>query len=103
MAEHISSEDEFKDALSQELVVIDFSANWCGPCRTIAPFFNSLPLKYTNVKFYKIDVDELPDVVQSSDITGMPTFISYKNGEEVDRVVGANKAMLEDIVRYLTK
>jgi len=84
------------------LVVLDCFATWCGPCKAIAPevvkFSESADFK-ENVEFYKIDVDEVPDVAQELGIRAMPTFLLFKNGEKVGEIVGANKRALEAAIR----
>ncbi|XP_022739294.1 thioredoxin H2 [Durio zibethinus] len=77
------------------LMVIDFSASWCGPCKFMEPALNDMAAKFTEVEFVKIDVDELPDVAQEFGVQAMPTFVLLKKGKEVDRVVGAQKNELE--------
>lgn len=71
--------------------MIDFSASWCGPCRWIAPYFENLAAKYPDVEFIKIDVDELSEVAQQFAVEAMPTFLLMKKGQELSRIVGANK------------
>ncbi|KAK9925137.1 hypothetical protein M0R45_033474 [Rubus argutus] len=80
---------------TSKLLVIDFSASWCGPCRLIEPAIHAMAAKFTDVDFAKIDVDELSDVSQEFGVQAMPTFVLLKNGKEVDRVVGAKKDELE--------
>jgi len=86
----------------QRLVVLDCFATWCGPCKVIAPevvkFSESEEYK-DKVLFYKVDVDEVPDVAQELGIRAMPTFVLFKNGEKVGEVVGANKMALEAAIR----
>jgi len=87
-----------KDA-GNNLVVVDFSAKWCGPCRMIAPYYAELSEKpeYQNVKFAKVDVDEVEEAAQAYTVEAMPTFIFLKNGKEVDgveRLTGASKDRL---------
>ncbi len=60
----------------------------------IAPKIVELSKKYTNVKFYKLDVDEVPDVAQELGVRAMPTFLVFKNGDKVGEVVGANERAL---------
>ncbi|WOL08015.1 thioredoxin H1-like [Canna indica] len=76
---------------SKKLVVIDFTASWCGPCRMIAPIFAELAKKLPNVIFLKVDVDELKTVAQDWAIEAMPTFVFLKEGTIVDKIVGAQK------------
>ncbi|GMN42374.1 hypothetical protein TIFTF001_011591 [Ficus carica] len=80
---------------TSKLLVIDFSASWCGPCKFMEPAFNDMAAKLTDVDFVKIDVDELSDVAQEFRVQAMPTFVLLKQGREVDRVVGAKKKELE--------
>uniref|UniRef100_A0A7N5K1T6 Thioredoxin domain-containing protein n=1 Tax=Ailuropoda melanoleuca TaxID=9646 RepID=A0A7N5K1T6_AILME len=65
MVQHIHSLDEFNKALADagcKLVVIDFTATWCGPCKMIAPFFEQLSLDHPDAVFLKVDVDDAQDV-----------------------------------------
>ncbi|KAG6499030.1 hypothetical protein ZIOFF_038786 [Zingiber officinale] len=77
-----------------EYVVIDFTASWCGPCRMIAPIFADLAMKFPNVIFLKVDIDELKTVAQDWAIDAMPTFVFLKEGTIVDKIVGALKEEL---------
>ncbi|KAG2534537.1 hypothetical protein PVAP13_9NG068693 [Panicum virgatum] len=67
---------------SGKLMVIDFSASWCGPCRFIEPAFKEMASRYTDVVFVKIDVDELADVARTWKVEAMPTFVLAKGGKE---------------------
>ncbi|KAE8654023.1 Thioredoxin H-type 2 [Hibiscus syriacus] len=80
---------------SQKLVVVDFTASWCGPCRFIAPVLTDLAKKLPQVLFLKVDVDELKSVAQDWAIECMPTFIFLKEGRIIDKVVGARKDELQ--------
>ncbi|MQL87210.1 hypothetical protein Taro_019737 [Colocasia esculenta] len=84
--------DEHKD--SKKLVVVDFTASWCGPCRVIAPFVADWAERLEDVKFLKVDVDELTDVAEEWQVEAMPTFVLLREGKQVDRVVGARKEEL---------
>uniref|UniRef100_A0A0K0E755 Thioredoxin n=1 Tax=Strongyloides stercoralis TaxID=6248 RepID=A0A0K0E755_STRER len=64
---------------SGSLIVIDFYASWCGPCKLIAPHFAKMAQQYTDVVFIKIDVDEAEDLAELYDIKVMPTFYFIKN------------------------
>ncbi|KAG8098589.1 hypothetical protein GUJ93_ZPchr0013g37680 [Zizania palustris] len=78
-----------------KLMVIDFSASWCGPCRFIEPSFKEMASRFTDAVFLKIDVDELSEVARQWKVEAMPTFVLIKSGREVSRVVGAKKDELE--------
>jgi thioredoxin 1 len=76
-------------------MIVDAFATWCGPCKVIAPVIVGYSKKYPNARFYKIDVDEVPDVAQELGIRAMPTFKVFKDGEEVEQVVGMNPPGVE--------
>ncbi|KAK2414950.1 thioredoxin H9 [Trifolium repens] len=77
------------------IVLANFSAVWCGPCKVIAPYYCEMSEKYTSIMFLVVDVDELTDFSTSWDIKATPTFFFLKDGQELDKLVGANKPELE--------
>ncbi|XP_073317092.1 thioredoxin H1-like [Primulina huaijiensis] len=83
---------------SNKLIVVDFTASWCGPCRFIAPFFAELAKKLPHVTFLKVDIDELQSVGSEWKVEAMPTFIFLKEGNELDRIVGAKKEELQQTI-----
>jgi thioredoxin 1 len=95
MVKHIASAEEFAAIKAAgKPVVVDFTASWCGPCKSIAPFFEELAAKYPEIEFVKIDVDELEDVAGECGISAMPTFQVYSNGVKVSEMTGADKEKL---------
>lgn len=76
---------------TNKLMVIDFTAAWCGPCRHMEPTIKEFAARFKDVEFIKIDVDELMDVAREYGVEAMPTFILMKNGKVVDKVVGARR------------
>uniref|UniRef100_A0A1A8K9Z9 Thioredoxin n=1 Tax=Nothobranchius kuhntae TaxID=321403 RepID=A0A1A8K9Z9_NOTKU len=104
MVREIKNKEEF-DKLLQEagdtLVVVDFTATWCGPCKMIGPHVDKMAEQYKDVIFVKVDVDEAEDVSSSCGISCMPTFHFYKNGKKVHEFSGANKDTLEAKVAEL--
>ncbi|KAB1200495.1 Thioredoxin H-type [Morella rubra] len=91
--EHLQKGNE-----SNKLIVVDFTASWCGPCRFIAPFLAELAKKLPQVTFLKVDVDELKSVAQDWAVEAMPTFMLLKEGKIVDKVVGAKKDELQQTI-----
>ncbi|KAH7856939.1 hypothetical protein Vadar_007154 [Vaccinium darrowii] len=78
-----------------KLIVIDFTASWCVPCRFMEPVINEFAAKYTDVEFTKIDVDELMDVAQEFGVQAMPTLVLIKKGRVIDKVTGVRKEELQ--------
>nr|CAD1831390.1 unnamed protein product [Ananas comosus var. bracteatus] len=95
---HSSSELETKFRAASNLsrlVILYFTATWCGPCRFMAPLYKSLAEKHPRIVFLKVDIDELGDVAHRWNVNSVPTFFFVKNGKEIDKVVGADKNGLE--------
>lgn len=85
-------------------VVVDFWAPWCGPCRQIAPVIESLASSRSDVVFAKLNVDENPVVSARYRVSGIPTLLFFRDGEEKGRIVGAvGKPQIEQaIAQYLS-
>ena len=80
---------------ASRLLVIYFTATWCGPCRYLSPTYVNLAGKYQKVCFLKVDIDEAQAVARLWNVSSVPTIFFIKNGKEVDKVVGADKNALE--------
>ncbi|XP_020803792.1 thioredoxin-2 [Drosophila serrata] len=80
----------------KKIVILDFFANWCGPCKVCAPKLNVLADQYSeHVMILKVNVDENEDIAEDFNITSMPTFILIKEGEVLDTIIGANMDKLK--------
>ena len=76
-------------------VLVDFWAEWCGPCKMIGPVFVKMADEFPNIEFIKVDVDEAEDIAASQEVSAMPTFKFYKGGAKIDELVGANAEKLK--------
>ena len=87
---HATEADFQQEVLKADgLVVVDFWAEWCAPCRMLAPMFEKLATEFAGrMKFVKVDVDASPDAPNKHGVRGIPTLIIFQKGKEVDRVVG---------------
>lgn len=84
-----------KDTFKQEVldhkgaVMVDFYADWCGPCKMTAPIIDELSNEMKNIKFVKVNVDENPDLASTYSVFSIPTFVVFDNGKMVTQFVGA--------------
>ena len=69
--------------------LVDFWAEWCGPCKSMHPIFESLSKKYPNVKFARVNVDQNQNISMRFAVQSIPTFIMFKSGQIVDKMMGA--------------
>jgi thioredoxin 1 len=84
-----TSENFKKDVLEhQGVVLVDFYADWCGPCRMMGPIIDELSEEIKEVKFVKVNVDENSELASSHQIFSIPTLIIFKNGQVVGQFVG---------------
>ena len=86
---------------TEQLVVVDWTASWCGPCKMIAPVFQSLAEKHPQVVFVKVDVDEHMEAAQRAGVSAMPTFQFIKNQQVVQQFAGADAQKLTKLVEEL--
>lgn len=91
---HIDEKDFEREVLESDVpTVADFYADWCGPCRIVGPTIEALSREYDGkVKFVKVNVDDNQPLAMKYDIGSIPTVMIFKNGEVIERVVGARPA-----------
>jgi thioredoxin 1 len=96
----LTNEAKFKeDVLSKDFVLVDFYADWCGPCRMIAPFLEEIQSEI-NVDIVKVNIDESPNLASEYNVMSIPTLAIFKKGEKVSVNVGAaSKARLIDWIK----
>ncbi len=99
----VVTDSDFEETVlnNQNPVLVDFWAEWCGPCKAIEPFLNELAVEYKGkISIAKVDTDKNPNYASTYGVRSMPTFIMFKDGQQTDLLVGANpnkiKEMLEN-------
>jgi thioredoxin 1 len=86
---HVTDSNFEQTISTNKTVLVDFWATWCGPCRALAPTIVELAKEYTGkVLIGKLDVDENPATAEKFQVFSIPTMILFKDGKEVDRLVG---------------
>lgn len=89
MVQHVSEVDFNEVVLNFEgVVLVDFWATWCGPCKMIAPVVEEVSNEVSNARFVKVDVDENENLANKYQISSIPTLMIFKNGTPVDTLVG---------------
>jgi len=73
---------------SEKTVLVDFYADWCGPCRMLAPIMQEIASENNDIKVVKVNIDESQDLAEKYDVMSIPTTVVIKNGQEIDRTVG---------------
>lgn len=92
----INDPDTFKSVVSStnRLIVIDFGASWCGPCKNIAPQYHQLAEEMQNVVFCKVDIDDFEELAQKFQVKSVPTFVFIKDTQLLETIQGANYNLL---------
>ena len=102
MVKVVTSMDEFETQLQEagnKLVVVDFYANWCPPCKRIAPVFEQLSNENPEVVFLKVDVDKCPAIARKYKISAMPTFKFFKHSTLYNTIVGGNTSKITSCIK----
>jgi thioredoxin 1 len=101
---HVESQDHLEELVAgEDVVLVDFYADWCGPCKMLEPTVEEIAAE-TDVLVLKVDIDELQELAREEGIRSVPTLQFYANGEQAKRVVGVqDKSDLLDVVAELSK
>lgn len=88
MIKYIKNEEEFDNLIKEGKVVVDFFANWCGPCRMLSPIIEEVSNENEDITFLKVDVDEVELIPKKYGIMSIPTLLVFENGELIKRETG---------------
>lgn len=80
--------EKLEDVLTDELTLVDFYAEWCGPCMMLSPVLEALEKENLGIKIIKVNTDENTEIARSHGIMSIPTLILYKNKQEIDKRIG---------------
>lgn len=96
----INNNVDFYDEVSRDkITLIDFWAEWCGPCKMLTPILEELDLEYSQVDFFKVDADSNTELAKELEISSLPTVILWKNGKIIARQTGAKpKALMRKFI-----
>jgi thioredoxin 1 len=104
MAEIVTlNQSDFNEAISGETpILVDFWAEWCGPCKVIAPVLEEIAEEHDGFTIGKLNVDDNPDAAAAHDVMSIPTLILFKDGVEKKRIVGAapKHRLLQELAEY---
>lgn len=101
--EKIKGIEEFREISSNETAIFLFSADWCPDCKAIEPIMPRVEADFPVFTFYYVDRDQFIDLCGELDIFGIPSFIAYSNGKEIDRFVSKDRKTQEEIEAFLSK
>lgn len=104
MVQHVTELDFNEVVLKHEgVVLVDFWATWCGPCKMIAPIVEEVSKEVNNARFTKVDVDTNPSLANKYQISSIPTLMIFKNGTPVDTLVGfmPKDALKATVIKHL--
>lgn len=89
MIKHIENDDYEKEVLNKKgLVLVDFYANWCGPCMMLSPILEEIANSRSGYDIIKVDVDESPEIAEKLEIDTIPTMVIYKDGKICKKIIG---------------
>ncbi|MFC4403619.1 thioredoxin family protein [Gracilibacillus xinjiangensis] len=100
--EQLQSEEQFEQLKDSEKVVFLFTAGWCPDCRVIEPILPEIEEQFSSYQFVSVDRDQFIDICANYGIFGIPSFLAFHRGNEVDRFVSKDRKTKEEIEKFLT-
>ncbi|UIO99091.1 thioredoxin [Halobaculum sp. CBA1158] len=96
---HIESEDQFAEMTGRGLVLVDYHADWCGPCKMLEPTIEEVAEEVEDLTVLKVDVDEFQGLASQAGVRGIPALQFFADGESAERLVGVQEK--DDILRVV--
>lgn len=84
----IKTNNEFEGSINNGVVLVDFFADWCGPCKMLTPIIDEIARTWEDGKVLKVNIDDIPELAEKFDVQTIPTLLYLKDGKEVDRTIG---------------
>jgi len=98
------TEENFQEGVSSGVTLVDFYADWCGPCRMLTPVLEEVQKESTGVQVAKIDIDKAQNTASTYQVTSIPTLVLFKDGKEVGRLVGLrDKETIQEFIQTEAK
>lgn len=84
----IKTNNEFEGSVNNGIVLVDFFADWCGPCKMLTPIIDEIARTWEGGKILKVNIDNIPELAEKFDVQTIPTLLYLKDGKEVSRTIG---------------
>ena len=84
----IVNKEEYDVEINEGITLVDFFANWCGPCKMLSPVLEEVAKDYPSVKFIKVDCDESPEIAARYNVMSIPTLLIFKDGQLAGKTAG---------------
>lgn len=98
----IITSEQFEERVlkNKKFVIVDFFANWCGPCKMLMPVLEEIDQEYDQVDIVKVNIDQDEELAKKFGVLSIPTLIFFSNGEEVEKTIGyRQKSQIEEIIK----
>jgi thioredoxin len=100
----ITNADDLVNAIKgskTSYILVDFYAEWCGPCKSMAPIFQGLAEQFPNIRYLKVNIDEVPKLADTFGVYSIPLFLMFKSGDlkPIDKVMGADAGKLKRMTK----